>query len=107
MVVFKIIYNPTIQTTAQSYLKLILIPESFTNHLGNSVYLTAKEFDLYFLFLPQRREYLRKDNYMKCLGLSQRTRGKQSHIIHTETKKEDRAVPRQSAVHTNCLGCWL
>ena len=46
----KLSVTPTIQTTAQLF-KINPYTREFTNHLGNSVYLTAKEFDLLELLM--------------------------------------------------------
>ena len=61
MVVFKIICN--------SYYKINPYTREFTNHLGNSVYLTAKEFDLlYFLFCHKGQVFTKDQLYENVWG---------------------------------------
>jgi len=64
----KLSVTPTIQTTAQLF-KINPYTREFTNHLGNSVYLTAKEFDLlYFLFCHKGQVFTKDQLYENVWG---------------------------------------
>ena len=64
----KLSVTPTIQTTAQLF-KINPYTREFTNHLGNSVYLTAKEFDLlYFLYSHKGQVFTKEQIYDNVWG---------------------------------------